>query len=99
MRLSNWARRRLTSSRPATPSAKSKRSQRFARLSLACLVTSSTLGCALIKPAAQPPRNDACAWIRAIVPDEGFQDRWTRDEKEQVLALILAIERNCANSV
>lgn len=43
----------------------------------------------------ESPSPDACVWIKTIILDEGYETRLTRDEKEQILAHDLNVERNC----
>lgn len=38
---------------------------------------------------------DACTWLAKIHPDDGFSTRWTRYEKEQVVALNRKIALFC----
>lgn len=49
-------------------------------------------GCATTPP---PAITDACAWLKQIVPDAGFETRWTRAEKQQVLAFDNQVESQC----
>lgn len=43
------------------------------------------------------PVPDRCSWVSPIIPDTGFETRWTRNEKEQVESLDEAIDRNCGS--
>lgn len=45
--------------------------------------------------ACATPVPEACAWLRQVSPDPGFQTRWTRAEKEQIDALDRNIEQQC----
>lgn len=36
-----------------------------------------------------------CSWVKPILPDSGFDERWTRAEKEQVASHNEAGEENC----
>ena len=49
-------------------------------------------GCATAPP---PATADACAWDAVIVPDAGFEARWTDNEKRQVDKHDKDIEANC----
>lgn len=49
-------------------------------------------GCANMPDAPSP---DVCSWVSIIVPDEGFETRWTRQEKEQVLLHDMNVEMFC----
>jgi hypothetical protein len=42
---------------------------------------------------------DACAWLRPVSPDQGFQDRWTHNEKVQIDQLDQSIDKNCGASL
>lgn len=44
---------------------------------------------------AGPPVPDFCAWAKPIIPDPGFETRWTRGEKEAVLTLDLNVRTKC----
>lgn len=48
-------------------------------------------GCA--SPVA--PTADACAWLKQIIPGDGFETRWTHDEKAQVLAFDQMVAKEC----
>lgn len=42
-----------------------------------------------------PAMPDFCTWAKEIIPGDGFQSRWTREEKEQVLSLDQKIIQFC----
>lgn len=56
---------------------------------LACLTPILMTACA-------GPASDGCAWTRQIVPDSGFEARWTRAEKVQAASHNEAWRRFCA---
>ena len=39
--------------------------------------------------------SDACAWLKPIAPNPGFDKRWTPDEMRQVDSLDKSIDKNC----
>jgi len=50
---------------------------------LACLTISLTLLCGACSSPA--PISNACGWEHQIIPDSGFETRWTRNEKVQIV--------------
>jgi len=60
---------------------------------LACLTISLTLLSAACSSPA--PISNACGWLHPIVPDAGFETRWTTNEKRQTVELNLDISRAC----
>lgn len=38
---------------------------------------------------------DACVWLKPVIPDKGFETRWTRGEKQQVLVLDQDVQKFC----
>ena len=41
------------------------------------------------------PNAAVCGWVGYIQPDPGFEERWTLDEKRQVLQHNLKVEEFC----
>lgn len=39
--------------------------------------------------------SDGCVWVKKIAPDPLFETRWTRGEKEQVVAHNLKVDKAC----
>lgn len=66
--------------------------QRLRLIFAVLTLTLWTSACAVSLESASP---DACVWIKPIILDDGFETRLTRDEKEQILAHDLNVERNC----
>lgn len=74
-------------------------------MTLAALASFALLGCAQTPGASYGMTNapvvaatvtpDACAWLRILKPDAGFDTRWTRDEKEYAVALNRNIKKFC----
>ena len=58
-----------------------------AKLFAACLIALSTTSCGA--------PSDACGWLTMIHPDPGFEQRWTRSEKEQVAVVNRVVDREC----
>ena len=36
-----------------------------------------------------------CAWLSRIAPSQGWEQRWTRGEKEQIVAHNEAVRKHC----
>lgn len=64
----------------------------IALLSLACLTPLWMTSC------EAPAVPSACGHISRMVPDPGFETRWTRSEKIQAVDLNRALERDCGNT-
>lgn len=64
-----------------------------ARLLMLAGIAFTFCGCATPPPPA--PVTDACAWLKQIIPGVGFETRWTRDEKAQVLAFDQMVAKQC----
>lgn len=45
--------------------------------------------------AAPSPVADACSWASLIIPDAGFETRWTTAEKRQVDAYDKIVQKEC----
>jgi hypothetical protein len=54
---------------------------------------------AFLLAACSAPGGDGCAWVREIVPDQGFEWRWSVNEKRQVVALNRAVREFCGAPV
>lgn len=48
----------------------------------------------LVSACTAAPPND-CVWVQRIVPSDGFEQRWTREEKRQVLTHNELVDRFC----
>lgn len=69
---------------------------RMNRKSAMKAIAMSTL---ILLSACADPIPEACAWLKPVQPDPGFQDRWTRDEKNQVDTLDKNIDQNCGRTL
>lgn len=63
------------------------------RLCLILPLMTILTGCAT--PPAPPAVADACSWATMILPDPGFESRWTASEKRQVDAYDRTVEKLC----
>jgi hypothetical protein len=45
--------------------------------------------------ASPPPISNSCGWEQLIVPDAGFETRWTFTEKAQVVEHNLNVAKFC----
>ena len=52
------------------------------------LMMSLTSGCVM-------PKSDACTWVTRPPLDAGWEDRWTRGEREWGTALTIEVKRRC----
>lgn len=41
------------------------------------------------------PTLSECSWSRKMVPDPGFEERWTEHEKRQAVAINRKVEEFC----
>lgn len=48
----------------------------------------SSAGCTI-------PIPNSCGWLNEIIPDPGFEQRWTHNEKQQVEAYDEKLDANC----
>lgn len=60
-----------------------------------CLMLPLTLILSACAGTPPPAIADACSWATMILPGDGFQSRWTTDEKRQVDAYDRMVEKEC----
>lgn len=62
-------------------------------LALAAMLWTTSCGTVSSKPV--PIVANDCAWAVRIVPDPGWETRWTDNEKRQVVLLNRDVQKNC----